>query len=151
MYSITKRIELSGAHFLHLPYESKCEQLHGHNWIVDITIAGEQLVDHGMLMDFVHIKRVADLLDHKLILTEKQVEEFGLRSISEHGNPIAEIVARSYVAVPLLNTTAECIAEYIAMLVNASIDRDQHSTGKVTSVTVQESEGNVACFQPNIL
>ena len=43
MYTITKRMEVSGAHFLHLDYESKCSHLHGHNWIITVTCQRETL------------------------------------------------------------------------------------------------------------
>ena len=36
MYYVCKRLEIAGAHALKLSYESKCEDLHGHNWIVKI-------------------------------------------------------------------------------------------------------------------
>ena len=32
MYKIIKKMEVAGAHKLELPYESKCSNLHGHNW-----------------------------------------------------------------------------------------------------------------------
>ena len=35
MYYVCKRLEIAGAHALKLSYESKCEDLHGHNWIVE--------------------------------------------------------------------------------------------------------------------
>ena len=36
MYTVTKRMEISAAHYLVLDYESKCEHLHGHNWIISV-------------------------------------------------------------------------------------------------------------------
>ena len=33
MYTVIKRMEVSAAHSLKLSYQSKCENLHGHNWI----------------------------------------------------------------------------------------------------------------------
>ena len=36
MYYVSKRMEIAGAHHLELPYDSKCEKLHGHNWIVTV-------------------------------------------------------------------------------------------------------------------
>ena len=36
MYYVSKRMEIAGAHHLELPYDSKCENLHGHNWIVTV-------------------------------------------------------------------------------------------------------------------
>ena len=48
-----------------LSYESKCEQLHGHNWLITIHCKAKELNADGMVVDFTHIKRlIADRLDH---------------------------------------------------------------------------------------
>lgn len=66
MYRVKKRIEVSGAHRLNLDYESKCSNLHGHNWIIEICLQSETLDSNGMVMDFTHIKRqISDKLDHQ--------------------------------------------------------------------------------------
>lgn len=66
MYKIKKRLEVSAAHKLNLSYESKCENLHGHNWIIDIYLKSEKLNKDGMIMDFTHIKKkIQDKMDHK--------------------------------------------------------------------------------------
>lgn len=68
MYYITKRLEISAAHSLCLDYESKCTQLHGHNWIVTIHCKAKELNHNGMVSDFTHIKaQIHDALDHKCI------------------------------------------------------------------------------------
>lgn len=36
MYTVIKRMEISAAHSLSLSYPSKCEYLHGHNWIITV-------------------------------------------------------------------------------------------------------------------
>ena len=64
MYTVTKRIEVSGAHSLRLPYESKCRNLHGHNWLIDVTCQSETLNEDGMVLDFVKIKEIVGRLDH---------------------------------------------------------------------------------------
>ena len=64
MYTITKRMEISGAHILSLEYESKCTKLHGHNWIITVTAQSETLNHNGMVVDFTHIKKVVNQLDH---------------------------------------------------------------------------------------
>ena len=64
MYTVKKRIEVSGAHFLNLPYDSKCRQLHGHNWIITVTCQREKLNPSGMVIDFVKIKEIVQRLDH---------------------------------------------------------------------------------------
>lgn len=66
MYFVKKRLEVSAAHKLNLSYESKCENLHGHNWIIELFLKGEELNEDGMLMDFTHIKQaVLGKMDHK--------------------------------------------------------------------------------------
>lgn len=65
MYIVKKRFEVSGAHRLDLPYESKCRSLHGHNWTITVWCAAETLNAEGMVVDFTHIKKaVHDYLDH---------------------------------------------------------------------------------------
>ena len=68
MFIVKKRMEIAGAHRLNLNYESKCANLHGHNWIVTVWCKSQTLDDNGMVMDFTHIKReVQDKLDHKCL------------------------------------------------------------------------------------
>lgn len=83
MYRIKKRLEISGAHCLSLNYESKCRELHGHNWIIDVYMRSKELNENGMVYDFTHIKRkIVDKLDHK-----------HLNSIFDF-NPTAENIAK---------------------------------------------------------
>ncbi|MCM1518515.1 MAG: 6-carboxytetrahydropterin synthase [Pseudoflavonifractor sp.] len=65
MYYVTKRLEISGSHSLHLDYESKCTRMHGHNWIITIHCRARQLDNNGMVADFSKIKElIAGKLDH---------------------------------------------------------------------------------------
>ncbi|MCQ2735929.1 MAG: 6-carboxytetrahydropterin synthase QueD [bacterium] len=64
MYTVTKRIEISASHSLKLSYESKCSNVHGHNWIIHVTVQSEELNADGMVMDFTHIKKTVMQLDH---------------------------------------------------------------------------------------
>ena len=36
MFTVTKRLEVSASHQLKLDYPSKCQNLHGHNWIITV-------------------------------------------------------------------------------------------------------------------
>ena len=83
MYTVTKRIEVSGAHFLSLPYDSKCKNLHGHNWIIFVTCRRELLNENGMVVDFVKIKEIVNRLDHA-----------NFNDILGDINPTAENIAR---------------------------------------------------------
>ena len=66
MYTVIKRLEISAAHSLSLTYESKCSNLHGHNWIVTVYCRAKELDENGMVTDFSHIKQnIQGQLDHK--------------------------------------------------------------------------------------
>ena len=68
MYTVIKELEISASHYLNLPYESKCANLHGHNWKVKIYCKARELSDYGMVEDFTHIKKcVMDVFDHQSI------------------------------------------------------------------------------------
>lgn len=68
MYIVEKTMEISAAHKLALNYESKCSNLHGHNWIVVVTCKSDTLNENGMVYDFTHIKKkIMDRLDHNYI------------------------------------------------------------------------------------
>ena len=68
MYYITKRLEISAAHQLQLPYPSKCTQLHGHNWIITIYCKSKELNANGMVTDFTLIKeKIKEKLDHTIL------------------------------------------------------------------------------------
>ena len=65
MYYLTKTIEISGAHRLDLDYESKCSQLHGHNWVIEIYCRSKELNQNGMVIDFSELKqKIHGYLDH---------------------------------------------------------------------------------------
>ena len=68
MYYVSKRMEVAGSHHLDLPYESKCSNLHGHNWIITIHCKSEKLTDYGMIVDFALVKKeIHGVLDHSNI------------------------------------------------------------------------------------
>src|SRR5437868_1450945 len=79
----------SSAHQLR-GYKGKCENLHGHNYKIEIYARGSELNNIGLLVDFVELKQAADelltYLDHKNL---NELEPF-----IEEQNPSAENVAR---------------------------------------------------------
>ncbi len=65
MYYISKRLEISASHKLDLDYPSKCTNMHGHNWIVNIHCKSKELNHNGMVTDFSIIKdKIMNKLDH---------------------------------------------------------------------------------------
>ena len=66
MYYISKRMEVAGSHRLTLDYESKCTNLHGHNWIITVYCKSKELNSNGMVCDFSKIKNdIRGKLDHQ--------------------------------------------------------------------------------------
>ena len=83
MYYVEKTFEVSASHSLTLSYESKCTQLHGHNWKITVYCRAAQLNADGMVTDFTHIKQnIQQMLDHTNL---NEVLPF---------NPTAENIAR---------------------------------------------------------
>lgn len=125
MYKIAKRMEISGAHKLDLAYPSKCSTLHGHNWIIKVEIESQILDCHGLVLDFEHIKNIVNQLDHE-----------NINDILREGvNPTAENIA-----FWIWDKIEKKIAELWACT--------KCKNPEVTKVTVQESEGNEACYIP---
>ncbi len=89
MYDVTIETGFSAAHQLR-GYEGECENLHGHNWKVRITVSSAQLDNTGIAFDFRKLKELAqeiiEKFDHKSLC---DLPEFG----SE--NPTTENIART--------------------------------------------------------
>jgi 6-pyruvoyltetrahydropterin/6-carboxytetrahydropterin synthase len=69
MFRVTVTKSFSAAHALKIG--GKCEDLHGHNFKVDVTVEGRELSPEGLLIDFRDLKKwtveVLDELDHKYL------------------------------------------------------------------------------------
>jgi len=87
MYEASIRKSFSAAHTLDIG--GKCEDLHGHNFTVDVTVASQNLDSEGLVVDFRILKAwtddVLEQLDHKF-LNDLPVFQ-GI-------NPSSEIIAR---------------------------------------------------------
>ncbi|MGB2628220.1 MAG: 6-carboxytetrahydropterin synthase QueD [Candidatus Acidiferrum sp.] len=70
MFQVSVEETFSAGHALR-GYKGKCENVHGHNYRVQITLEGPELDNIGLLVDFTHVKRVMreliKRLDHQFI------------------------------------------------------------------------------------
>jgi 6-pyruvoyltetrahydropterin/6-carboxytetrahydropterin synthase len=88
MYEVTIKKSFSAAHVLK-EIGGKCEDLHGHNFLVEVTVAGNALNEEDLLIDFRDMKKwineILDHLDHKYL---NEVEAF------KDINPSSERIAK---------------------------------------------------------
>jgi 6-pyruvoyltetrahydropterin/6-carboxytetrahydropterin synthase len=91
MFEVTVEAGFSSGHYLR-NYRGKCENPHGHNYKVFVTLIGKDLDEAGLLLDFKLLKQVmrpvVDRLDHQMI---NDLEPF----VAEL-NPSAENLARYF-------------------------------------------------------
>ncbi len=90
MFEVTVEAGFSSGHYLR-NYRGKCENPHGHNYRVFVTLVGKELDETGLLLDFKLLKQVlrpvVDYLDHQMI---NDLEPFTTL------NPSAENLARDF-------------------------------------------------------
>ena len=120
MYDLMIESQFSSAHQLR-GYKGKCENLHGHNWRVQVTVSSDKLDDIGIVIDFHELKNITgeviSSLDHSFLN-----EVF----------PFTEI-----------NPSSENIAKWIYESIKKKLDQDQCN---VSSVTVWENETASATY-----
>ena len=70
MFEVSVEHSFAAGHALR-NYKVKCENVHGHNYKVELRVTGEHLDQAGLLMDFGELKRilreVSEALDHQFI------------------------------------------------------------------------------------
>jgi 6-pyruvoyltetrahydropterin/6-carboxytetrahydropterin synthase len=90
MFEVSVEDTFAAGHALR-GYRGKCENPHGHNYKVRITLAGESLDHIGLLYDFKDLKgvmnEVIDYLDHQFL---NDIEPF------RNMNPSAENMAKYF-------------------------------------------------------
>ena len=120
MYELMIETTFSSAHQLR-GYKDKCENLHGHNWKVQVHVAAERLNEIGIAVDFHDLKRltneVTSSLDHAFL---------------NNVFPFTEI-----------NPSSENIAKWIYDSLKKKINTDYVN---LTAITVWESETASATY-----
>ena len=90
MFEVTVDASFSSGHYLR-NYRGKCENPHGHNYRVRVTLQGRELDQAGLLLDFKELKSVMrpviDYLDHQMINELKPFDVI---------NPSAENLAKYF-------------------------------------------------------
>ena len=120
MYELKVVTKFAAAHQLTM-VGAKCENMHGHNWKIEVYVSGEKLDDGGVVMDFgvikKHVAEIMAMLDHKYL---NELEFF------QQSQP-----------------SSENIATFVAGKLQQRID---NSSVKVNRVTAWESDDASATY-----
>ena len=135
MYQLKTSASFDSAHFL-AGYDGKCANLHGHHWMLEVCIQGENLQEsgqqRGMLLDFGDLKKavrnLADSFDHALIYEENTLKSRTIEALQEEHFRLISVPFRP---------TAEHFAKYF-------FDALQNQGLPVSRVTVYETPDNCA-------
>ena len=123
MYRITVEDTFAAGHYLR-NYRGKCENPHGHNYKVRITLQGKELDPAGLLLDFKELKLVMkpviDRLDHQMI---NDIEPF-----------------------TRLNPSAENLAKYFFDETNRGLKSKTAGRVSVRDVTIFETDTTTAIY-----
>jgi 6-pyruvoyltetrahydropterin/6-carboxytetrahydropterin synthase len=136
MWTITRDYWFSAAH--RLEGHPKCGRLHGHNYKVVVELTGD--IEGGRwIMDFGDldqiVKPIIASMDHRYLLSDENETE----------DPYAQIAyeRRESVYLPIVATTAECIAQYIYQEILLKVGRHK------IAVTVWETPKSSARYAPD--
>jgi 6-pyruvoyltetrahydropterin/6-carboxytetrahydropterin synthase len=137
-------------HFI--SYEGdKCERLHGHNYRAAVEVEGP-LDENRYVFDFVTLKKltksILDELDHRMMLPTRsphiRLEERG-RSIRAVYRDREWVFPRDdCVLLPVENTTAELLAEYLAGRLRDALRASYRFEADVLRVEIEETLGQSA-------
>ncbi len=124
MFELKVKTHFAAAHKLTM-VGAKCENLHGHNWNIEVYVSGEKLNAAGVLVDFGDIKKgvreIMKELDHKYL---NEIEVF-----------------------KEMQPSSERIAIYIAERLQPLLDQIAEDV-KISRVSAWESENSCATYIP---
>ena len=104
-YELNKDFQFAAAHYVPHEDAGKCQNMHGHTYFTNVTIAGDELDHTGFLVDF---KKIKDLI-HKRFDHRMMNEDTKFSDQDAEYFPTTEVVAR---------TIYEIIKEYLNTLSN---------------------------------
>jgi len=110
----------SSGHFITFDGDH-CERIHGHNYRVAVEVDGG-LDENRYVVDFIALRdmtrAITDELDHRMLLPTESpliaVQVEGANTVARYRDRYWSFPSDECVLLPIANTTAELLAEYIA-------------------------------------
>ncbi len=144
----------SAAHFITFRGHT-CESLHGHNYRLGITVEGPIDAECLFVIDFAILKRAVrryvDLMDHRVLLPTHNPKlafrvEGDATLVDYFGEPTYRFPTRDCAMLPVQNTTAEMLAEWVGRSVLTDL-RAEGATITALELEVEESFGQFATWR----
>lgn len=134
----------------------QCETLHGHNYRVGVAVEGALDDEAFFVLDFSVLKQIArrhvDQIDHKVLLPTQNPKlsyhEDGDRiRVDYFGEPTYVFPRRDCAMLPIQNSTAEMLAQYLGTLVREELMRLEHTHVTLLELEVEENYGQSAVYR----
>ncbi|HEX6615802.1 MAG TPA: 6-carboxytetrahydropterin synthase [Gemmatimonadales bacterium] len=134
----------------------QCETLHGHNYRVGVAVEGGLDDEAFFVLDFSVLKQIArrhvDAIDHKVLLPTQNPKlayhEDGDRiRVDYFGEPAYVFPRRDCAMLPIQNSTAEMLAQYLGTRVRDELKQLEHTHVTLLELEVEENYGQSAVYR----
>ena len=138
----------------------QCETLHGHNYRVGVAVEGSVDAECLFVLDFSLLKRITrrlvDEIDHKVLLPTLNPklafrEEGNRLAVDYFGEPTYVFPRRDCAMLPIQNTTAEMLAQYLGIRVREELVRDGYTHLTRLEFEVEENYGQSAVYRESLV
>jgi len=134
----------------------QCEALHGHNYRVGVAVEGNVDAECLFVLDFSILKQVArrlvDEIDHKVLLPTRNPklayrEEGDRLAVDYFGKPTYVFPKTDCALLPIPNSTAEMLAQYLGDRIREELDRSGYTHLTRLDLEVEENYGQSATYR----
>ena len=144
----------ASAHFITFKGH-QCETLHGHNYRVGVAVEGAVEAETLFVLDFSVLKQITrklvDRIDHKVLLPtlnpKLAFREDGDRiAVDYFGQPTYVFPKRDCALLPIPNSTAEMLAQYLGSQVREELLAGGYTHLTSLDLEVEENYGQSATY-----
>lgn len=137
----------------------QCETLHGHNYRVGVAVEGSLDAECLFVLDFSVLKQITrrfvDEIDHKVLLPTQNPklayhEDGGRVRVDYFGEPTYVFPKRDCALLPIQNSTAEMLAQYLGLRVRDELSRDGYTHLTLLELEVEENYGQSATYRETL-
>jgi 6-pyruvoyltetrahydropterin/6-carboxytetrahydropterin synthase len=137
----------------------QCESLHGHNYRVGVAVEGAVDAECLFVLDFSVLKRIVrklvDEIDHKVLLPTENSKlafhESGAQlAVDYFGEPKYVFPRSDCALLPIANTTAEMLAQYLGRATHDQLMSDGYRHLTLLELEVEENYGQSATYRESL-